>query len=75
MAAGYGVNQTPEAGAVAQWNAGSSRRAVSGYYGHVGVVESVNSDGTVTISEMNVAGFNTVSYVTLRADQVDNYIH
>lgn len=75
IAAGFPVNKVPQAGAIAQWNAYSSNRGVSPYYGHVGVVERVNPDGTVTISEMNVAGFNQVSSVTLSAGQVDNYIH
>ena len=73
---GYLVDRTPEAGAVAQWNAYSDPWI--GYYGHVGVVESVNDDGTVTISEMNnyaYGGFNIVNRRTIPAGSVSNYIH
>ena len=54
-AAGWTVSTTPVAGAVFQTD--------SGYYGHVGIVESVNSDGTINISDMNgIAGWNRVGY-------------
>jgi surface antigen len=54
-AAGWTVSSTPVAGAVFQTDAG--------YYGHVGVVESVNADGTINISDMNgIAGWNRVGY-------------
>lgn len=42
------VDTTPEPGDIAVWNAGT--------YGHVAFVESVNTDGTVNISEYNKAG-------------------
>jgi len=52
-AAGYLVNNTPSVGAVMQNGGG---------YGHVAIVESINSDGSMTISEMNYAGnFNRVT--------------
>lgn len=73
---GYSVNDTPEPGAVAQWNAYSDPWI--GYFGHVGIVESVNDDGTVTISEMNngaYGGFNIVNRRTIPAGAVSNYIH
>lgn len=75
-ASGYVVNNTPAPGAVAHWNAYSDPWI--GYYGHVGIVESVNGDGTVTISEMNngaYGGFNIVSRRTIPASSVSNYIH
>ena len=68
-AAGYLVNRTPAVGAVMQNGGG---------YGHVAVVESVNSDGSITISEMNYAGnFNRVTSRTIDAGSVGafNYIH
>jgi surface antigen len=74
-AAGYPVDHNPEVGAIAQWNAYAGD---SGYAGHVGVVESVNSNGTITISEMNngaYGGFNIVNSRTLNADSVSNFIH
>ncbi len=43
--AGYRVDRTPSVGAIFQTDAG--------YYGHVGVVERVNGDGTIEVSEMN----------------------
>lgn len=75
-ASGYVVNNTPAPGAVAHWNAYSDPWV--GYYGHVGIVESVNEDGTVTISEMNngaYGGFNIVNRRTIPAGAVSNYIH
>jgi surface antigen len=69
QAAGYTVNNTPAVGAVMQNGGG---------YGHVAIVESVNSDGSITISEMNYAGnFNRVTSRTVGAGSVGafNYIH
>lgn len=67
---GYLVNNTPEVGAVLQ---------TGGYggYGHVAVVESVGADGSVTVSEMNYAGWNVLSNRTIPAGQASsyNYIH
>jgi surface antigen len=68
-AAGYLVNNTPAVGAVMQNGGG---------YGHVAIVESVNSDGSITISEMNYAGnFNRVTSRTVDAGSVGafSYIH
>jgi surface antigen len=68
-AAGYPVNNTPKAGAVMQNGGG---------YGHVAIVESVNSDGSITISEMNYAGnFNRVTSRTVSAGAAAGftYIH
>ena len=44
----YGIpsGSTPRAGSVAMWPIG--------YYGHVMYVESVNSDGTITVSDYNL---------------------
>jgi surface antigen len=55
--AGYLVNNTPAVGAVMQNGGG---------YGHVAIVEKLNSDGSITISEMNYAGnFNRVTSRTV----------
>ena len=71
--AGFTVNNIPVAGAVFQSNPGTNG---SGGYGHVGVVESVNSNGTVTVSEMNWnGGFNVKSYRTITNPGSYNYIH
>lgn len=73
---GFAVNKTPAAGAVFQMPAFVD--AYTGVYGHVGIVESVNADGSINVSEMNYAGaFNTVTYRTIPAYQAAyyNYIH
>lgn len=70
--AGYKVDNVPAVGAIAQWR--PYAYGMSGY-GHVAYVESVNSDGTITISEMNVQGFNVVSRRTVPATDVSSYIH
>ena len=57
--AGYAVDKTPEPGAVFV--------STGGYYGHVGVVEAVNDDGTLSVSDMNYAGnFGRVTYRTVQ---------
>lgn len=53
---GYSVNRTPSAGAIFQTS--------SGWYGHVGYVESVNGDGSITVTEMN---YGYVPYRVIRA--------
>ena len=50
--AGHYVDSTPSAGSVIWFTPGVGGVSV---YGHVGVVESVNADGTITISEGNYA--------------------
>ena len=69
-AAGYVVNRTPSAGAVFQTS--------SGWYGHVGYVEAVNGDGSITVTEMNY-GYSPylVIRATIPAGSVGNfyYIH
>jgi N-acetylmuramoyl-L-alanine amidase len=71
MAAGYPVNRTPAAGAVLHDPYSAPP------YGHVAVVERVNPDGSITVSEMNYAGWNRISYRTISAGEVGsyNYIH
>lgn len=55
-AAGFTVDRTPSAGAIFQ--------TTSGWYGHVGYVESVNSDGSIVVTEMN---YNYRTYLVIRA--------
>ncbi len=66
---GYQVDRSPSAGAVLV--------DTSGWYGHVAVVESVDSEGNVVISEMNYNGFNVVNNRTISAGQavLYQYIH
>ncbi|GAK59604.1 hypothetical protein U27_06589 [Candidatus Vecturithrix granuli] len=47
---GFPVSTTPQAGAIAVWEANSGG---AGAYGHVAYVESTNGDGTVNITEYN----------------------
>lgn len=63
---GWGVSSAPTAGAIAQTSAG--------YFGHVAIVQSVNGNGTVTISEMNHDGFDVVDKRTVPASEFQNYI-
>lgn len=60
-AAGMAVGSTPKPGAV-----GTTTR---GELGHVVYVESVNSDGTITISEMNYKGWGVQSSRTASASE------
>lgn len=46
---GYSVSQTPRVGAIISWQAGS----LSSDWGHVAIVEAVNGDGTINVSEYN----------------------
>lgn len=48
-----GANAVPKVGSIAQTDAG--------WAGHVAIVEAVYDNGTILISEMNVAGFNVIS--------------
>lgn len=69
-AAGYTVNNSPAAGAIMQNSQGA--------YGHVAYVESVNSNGSIRVSEMNYGhGPGVVTSRTISASQAAgyNYIH
>lgn len=68
-AAGFVVNRTPAPGAIFQ--------TASGWYGHVGYVESVNPDGSIVTTEMNYGVPYRVIRSTIPASAVGNfnYIH
>ncbi len=66
-AAGFTVNTTPAPGAIMQNGGGYAG------YGHVAIVESLNPDGSITVSEMNYAGFNVVSSRNVPASALGNY--
>lgn len=51
---GFKTGKTPIAGAIVQTTENAR-------YGHVAIVESVNGDGTITISEMNYKGLGITS--------------
>lgn len=68
IAAGFAVNKTPAPGAILQDN--------SGYYGHVAIVEKVNPNGSIVISEMNFGGgWGVVSSRTIVNWHPYNFIH
>lgn len=61
-----GFNYTPAVGAVFQTD--------GGWYGHVGIVDSVNSDGSITVSDMNgFAGWGAVGTRTLSRSEYRHY--
>lgn len=67
---GYTVNNRPSAGAILQ--------TTQGAFGHVAYVESVGSDGSIRVSEMNYGyGPGVVTSRTISASQAAsyNYIH
>jgi surface antigen/uncharacterized protein (DUF433 family) len=71
-AAGFPVDNNPAAGSILVDTAG--------YFGHVGVVESVKENGDIVITEMNnyaYGGFNIVNSRTISAGQASayQYIH
>ena len=64
--AGLSVGNTPADGAVI-WTPPRD------FYGHVGFVEEVLPDGSVRVSEMNVAGWNVVTENTLSPEEASRY--
>ncbi len=64
---GYAVDNTPSAGAVFQTSAG--------WAGHVGYVESVNGDGSITVTEMNYNYLYNTIRAKIPASQVGNYYY
>lgn len=66
-ALGYAVNNSPAPGAIIQTGSGG------GGYGHVGVVEQVEENGDIIISDMNYAGYNVVTWRRISAASVANY--
>ncbi|MBQ3310060.1 LysM peptidoglycan-binding domain-containing protein [Candidatus Saccharibacteria bacterium] len=66
LSGSYLVNRSPAPGAVFQTD--------TGYYGHVGIVDSVNADGTITISDMNgISGWGRVGTKTIGQDEWGRY--
>ena len=73
---GYGVGRKPVAGSIAHWNAGEAAAYYSkgstrpngtmraGAYGHVGYVQGVYADGSVSVAQYN--GLGTRTYSTMR---------
>lgn len=75
-ALGYPVDNTPmQQGDILVFMPG--QEGAHGYYGHVAVVEQVNPDGSILISESNVRGLGTVTNRVFTAEQAKtfHYIH
>ncbi len=73
--AGYSVNNSPSVGAIIQAHAWTNN---AWGMGHVGVVERINPDGSILISEMNFGtGVGVKGHRTLSASQAanHNFIH
>ncbi len=68
ISAGYSTGQVPATGSAVV-------TSLKGKYGHVAYVESVNSDNTITISEMNYEGLGIRSTRTIPANEVVGYIY
>lgn len=65
---GWTVSSVPVAGAIFQTDAG--------WAGHVGIVEEVHGDGTMTISDMNgISGFGRVGTARVPVSTYPNYIY
>lgn len=75
-ALGYWVDNTPRhQGDIISFAPGQAN--ADGYYGHVAIVEKVNSDGSIEISEANVKGVGVISKRTFTAKEAAQftYIH
>lgn len=70
---GYLVNRTPHVGAVMVFSRGAAGSDPT--YGHVAVVERVNSDGSVLISEGGVGFATFPSYRTISNAGNYEYVH
>ncbi|WP_160268266.1 CHAP domain-containing protein [Bifidobacterium biavatii] len=67
-AKGYSVSGSPSPGDAISFHPGVL--GADGTYGHVGVVESVNEDGSILISEANVRGLGVVTMRTITKAQL-----
>lgn len=67
--AGFATGNVPQVGAIIVTS--ESR------WGHVGIVEGVNGDGTITISEMNYSGFARITSRTISVNYgaIKGYIY
>ncbi|WP_243386574.1 CHAP domain-containing protein [Bifidobacterium primatium] len=70
---GYYVNNTPHVGAVMVFRAGQDGH--SPIYGHVAIVERINSDGSVFVSEGGSIWQGNVHYDTLYDPYDHQYVH
>ena len=72
-AKGWPADNTPEVGAMAHFAPGAV--GASQTYGHIGVVQAINDDGTVVIEEYNGVTPYAYGTRTIPADQVTTYLH
>lgn len=72
--AGLATGTVPQEGAV-YWVPPSLMSGYYARYGHVGIVEKVQPDGSVKVSSMNRRGLYSMSYDTLTADQASKYLY
>ncbi len=76
---GYGIGSKPVPGSIAQWNAGEASPYYAagssvvngtmraGAYGHVGYVQGVYSDGSVSVAQYNMNGNRSYSTARVKA--------
>lgn len=62
---GYAVNDVPEAGSILQTGRGP--------IGHLAYIESINDDGSLEISEMNLYEQHEVTERTIESEEVQDY--
>ena len=72
-ALGYVVNNTPHVGAAISFRAGQLGH--SPLYGHVGVVEHINSDGSILISESGSIWGGRAHWDTIYNPGLYTYVH
>lgn len=68
--AGLGVGEEPAAGAVL-WHKDTW---IAGGFGHVGFVESLNPDGSITVSDMNYPIWNGITTRTIQPNEFSNFL-
>ncbi|MBK1986088.1 CHAP domain-containing protein [Sphaerospermopsis aphanizomenoides BCCUSP55] len=68
---GASISTTPQVGSIALWEAGVNG---AGSVGHVAVVERINTDGTITISESNWGSPQRYSTRTIAANNPSKFI-
>lgn len=75
LALGYLVDNRPQVGDIVSFQPGQEWADPT--YGHVAIVEKVNDDGSIEISEMNVKGVGVISTRTIGASAVPSlqFIH
>ena len=70
---GYSVSNTPQVGDIMVFARG--QEGASSVYGHVAIVESVNADGSVTVSECGAALRGIIASRTISNASSFQYIH